>query len=347
MKIGILTFHLGLNHGGYLQAYCMILALRDLGHEAEVINYKNKIHQVTDAFNPWVYRNPFKLLFSWKKNRAFQRAFRKMPMSDFTSNAEQVDWNKYDAILVGSDIVWNYELPSLGHDKVYFGGLPESYNGKLISYAPSCGQMQFDYSVPETVKRSMQRYTSTSARDANTKKFAQLHTGHSETPIVVDPTWLTSKDRGLSKLGIKNYILLYTYRIPEEYVPEIKKFAKERDLKIIGTGYYQSIADKQFSDADPFQWVDLFTNASYVIAGTFHAALYAIRESVKFAVISQPAINTKLEGPMNITGLHNHIIERAQDIESILEMEIDKGEVNAKIADSRKMSLDYLRDALA
>lgn len=36
MKIGILTFHLGLNHGGSFQVYFMILALRELGYEAEV-----------------------------------------------------------------------------------------------------------------------------------------------------------------------------------------------------------------------------------------------------------------------------------------------------------------------
>ena len=65
MKVGTLTFHLGLNHGGYLQAYCLAAAVAEMGAEVDIINYKNPQHFQADKFDPWVYRNPFNLLFNW------------------------------------------------------------------------------------------------------------------------------------------------------------------------------------------------------------------------------------------------------------------------------------------
>ncbi|MBW2166434.1 MAG: polysaccharide pyruvyl transferase family protein, partial [Deltaproteobacteria bacterium] len=44
MKIGILTFHDGINHGGFFQAYSTFSLLRSWGHDVEIINYKNSTH---------------------------------------------------------------------------------------------------------------------------------------------------------------------------------------------------------------------------------------------------------------------------------------------------------------
>lgn len=42
MKVGILTFHEGYNHGAFLQAFCMVRAVRDAGGDPVLINYKNR-----------------------------------------------------------------------------------------------------------------------------------------------------------------------------------------------------------------------------------------------------------------------------------------------------------------
>ena len=39
-KIGILTFHKSLNYGSALQAFALVQKLRELGYDAEVIDYK-------------------------------------------------------------------------------------------------------------------------------------------------------------------------------------------------------------------------------------------------------------------------------------------------------------------
>jgi len=348
MKVGTLTFHSGLNHGGYLQAYCLAAGVAELGAEVEIINYKNPKHYVADKFNPWVYRNPLNLLFNWNKNKSFKKAFDEMALTPFSTNVEGVNWSEYDAIIVGSDIVWNYQAESLGQDPVYFGGIPNSFEGKLISYAPSCGQMAWNHDVPDSINESMARYTAVSARDANTQKFARQYTKHKDIPLVVDPTWLNVSDRGKSNKAKSrhDYILLYAYSVSDAYAHAIKEYAAKEGLKIIGTGYYQSFADEQFSSASPFDWVELIAGARCVMAGTFHAALYAIRESVPFAVIPQEAINTKLKGPMGITGLSHHILKSPDEIEKVLNYDIDYEQVQRQISSARASSITYLEEAL-
>ena len=49
--IGILTFHRGPNHGGYLQAAELVAAVRRAGHDVEIINYQNadaQLHALYD-----------------------------------------------------------------------------------------------------------------------------------------------------------------------------------------------------------------------------------------------------------------------------------------------------------
>ena len=48
MKIGIMTFHWAVNYGAVLQAYALQTYLRNLGHEAYMIDYKpgNRDHNL-------------------------------------------------------------------------------------------------------------------------------------------------------------------------------------------------------------------------------------------------------------------------------------------------------------
>ena len=43
MKIGVLTLALRTNYGGNLQAYALMTALRSLGHEVWLIDYRKQV----------------------------------------------------------------------------------------------------------------------------------------------------------------------------------------------------------------------------------------------------------------------------------------------------------------
>lgn len=40
MKIGILTFHRAHNYGAVLQAYALVTYLKNIGHDAEIVDYR-------------------------------------------------------------------------------------------------------------------------------------------------------------------------------------------------------------------------------------------------------------------------------------------------------------------
>lgn len=106
------------------------------------------------------------------------------------------------------------------------------------------------------------------------------------------------------------------------------------------------VIEKGLGKLTPFEWVDLYSHAHSMVAGTFHGALYAMREGVRFAVLPQEAINTKLKGPMAITGLHNHICDNADNLADILEHTPDKQCIDARIEAARLDSLSFLQNAL-
>ena len=62
MKIGILTFHNAHNYGAVLQAYALKKKISQLGHNVEIVNYRNKIakvqHYCTFAICFFNERNP-------------------------------------------------------------------------------------------------------------------------------------------------------------------------------------------------------------------------------------------------------------------------------------------------
>ena len=79
----------------------------------------------------------------------------------------------FDAIIVGSDEVWNYG-DHKSFNAIKFGqGLACK---KLISYAPSIGNSDLN-NIPHIVSDGLKRFNHLSARDVNTKLLAEKVTG--------------------------------------------------------------------------------------------------------------------------------------------------------------------------
>lgn len=350
MRVGILTFHLGANYGAYLQAWCLTQAVRELGHDASLINYKNKVLLDSNSLKPWVYRRPFRLLHDFRKYRAFHKAHVHMRLEPFTSDPARVDWNAYDAIVVGSDIVWNCELPYMGQDRSYFGQFQVAYRGRLIAYAPSIGPMNPSYAAPSWVAEGLKKFHSIAVRDANTQQFVENQIG-SRPPLVVDPTWLATQTE-TAQLSYKprtsrEILLVYSFPLKGRMVDEIKSFARKHNLLTVGVGYWQNWCDRNWPDVDPFEWVQLFRQAKYIVSGTFHGTLYAIREQRPFCLLANEGSDNKVSTALAITGLKNRHTSDPAAIERILLQPTDYDAVKTKLEEQRRQSLLQLKQALS
>jgi hypothetical protein len=349
MKVGILTFHLGANYGAYLQAYCLADTIRQLGHAVEIINYQNILHHASDRLKPWVYRRPWKLWHDFQKHRTFRRAHADLPLSKFTTNPDQVDWNAYDAIVIGSDIVWNCQLAHLGQDPAYFGQFPVACRGRLIAYAPSVGPMSPDYTVPDRVAEGLRRFHFIGARDVNTQRFVENQTG-SIPPLVLDPTWLMDRaeraPRPCPRRIRQEFLLVYSFQLEGRAADAIKAFARDQGLLTVAVGYWQGWCDRNLADVDPFEWVQLFKQAKYILSGTFHGTLYAIREQRPFCLLANEGSDSKVSTALSLAGLQDRHTADPADIGKILLLPVDYDAVKARLDEQRRQSLFLLKQAL-
>ena len=353
MHVGILTFHNGPNYGGHFQALGMAQAISAMGHDVETIHYKNELHYRGQLIKPWVYRRPLKLWHDWLKHREFDRAVKELPLSsgDLAIDPSKIDWNRYDAIVVGSDIVWNRSILGLGRDEVYFGRFPTEFKGRLIAYAPSIGPMPIDYECPSWMPEALGRFSFIGARDPNTASFVELHTGN-RPPIVADPTWLVDPvaPSGGRKDRIDDRILVYSFPLvgpDKKFAEAIQSFASENGLKIDVTGYYQGWGDRNLGSVSPDRWQRMFGTYRYIASGTFHGGLFSIREEAQFCIITHPAIDTKLEQALKVTQLEDRLIQSPEAIAETLRQSIDFEKVRPLRQSYADQSLALLADALS
>lgn len=349
-RVGILTFHRGPNHGGYLQVSELVSAVASLGHDVEVINYQNPRHQQAERFRPWLYRRPSSLSHAWKKHRVFRKALRRLPLGPFTTHEADLDWNRYATVIVGADVVWDFESPGFGNDAVYFGSFRQRFSGRLASYAPSCGSASPAGVIPSSVRDGLAGFDKVSVRDETTAELVRTCTGR-EATVVVDPTWLPLRGQEAvdSNAGTKpgGYLAVYCHTIDRETATEIRRYARDRGLRIVACGYRQSWADRCESSLSPEQWVDFLRGAEAVFCGTFHGALYAMRLGKRFAVLPNGRIQAKLATPMKMAGLEDHWVERPADLAELLDLEYDHSLALRRLKPLVERSWDYLVDVVS
>lgn len=156
MKIALLTIWHAMNYGAELQAYATVKALKQLGHQVEMIdirlsdchkpNLNGRIGNIISSFGP----AHTKFEGFWKKY---------IPVTKRYCSIEQLqnDPPHSDVYMVGSDQVWNPDLTG-GFAKLFFldfGG----ENVKRISYASSFGTLEWKAKhLTEDVSKLIERF---------------------------------------------------------------------------------------------------------------------------------------------------------------------------------------------
>ena len=140
-RLGILTFHRCINYGSYWQARCLVDGLRAMGADAVLLDHhcsRATRAELRCALSPTLPQRTTRSDFPAyvEKTRKFHRAFERLPLSRrFPIDGPQ-ELEEYDAVIVGSDEVWNLRHPWYGGCSTFYGAGIES---PLISYAASFG----------------------------------------------------------------------------------------------------------------------------------------------------------------------------------------------------------------
>ena len=237
MKTGILTFHYAHNYGAALQAYALREAVRKLGHECHILNYRNRNIQasyertlrkkrvfyltrhLSPVINNWKWNRdiPF-MRVSWEKQHDEFEKFSGSFITEHESGTyydsaelvRKVEGESFDALIAGSDQIWNKSLTG-GFDPVYFLDFP--YGGRKISYAASTGSGSLTPEYEEYLRRVLRPFSAVSLREESLASDIRRKLGINA-ESVLDPSLLLEQNEYIplmckERLTDKPFVFVY------------------------------------------------------------------------------------------------------------------------------------------
>lgn len=284
MKIGIITVHDSANFGSYLQAYAMKKTLENFGHDVFFIKVRSK-KEAKKVFMGTI-RHPKAFLknyfFNLRKYKNFlndRKFFDELEIDD-------IEKNKLDLILIGSDELWNVKTKAFTNERFYGIGIP---GNKKVAFAISCGKAKTeDFNNYPKLVEGMKELNDIFVRDESTKhNMKQLL--NKDCQIVCDPTFLIDVkefDKDYNVPIKQKYLLVYSYNFTEKEQEYIKKFAREKNLLIVSACFKHKFCDRCIN-CSPLQFCKIIQKAEYVVTTTFHGTIFSILNKKDF--ISIPA----------------------------------------------------------
>lgn len=301
--VGIITMHRVQNYGSVLQAYALEKFVSRLGYEAKVIDYifPNKYHARPIRNNKvsLMEKLKFRLLYRVKiQRRRFHDFITKYINTTDTvfRTREAISANPpiFDIYITGSDQVWNYE--SMNGDPTFFCDFAKSK--PRVSFASSFARDVISDKFKDSYASLLRGYEELGVRELSAVDIIRDLIGkHAE--VVCDPTLLLSPAeyddlRSVKRINngkpyILAYILDYAYNPYPTIISVIDKARKELGIDVIYL-HANSINNyhlgKSITDAGPKEFLQLISQASFVVTSSFHGVAFSLNFGIPFYAIT-------------------------------------------------------------
>lgn len=371
MKVGIISMQRVCNKGSFLQAYGLKKMIESLGHQVEFVDYeigKPLFENFADKKKYYVLmvRNAFINLFvnhrflqfvlpdSYRQVVKERKDYKKLLDKYLGVTDEKKYRTSVEALVIGSDEVFNCTQinPEVGYSPELFG--VNNRARKLLSYAASFGNTTYqkilDFCKEEEMKKYFLAFDSISVRDQNSHAIIEKLVGGADyvnlDPVLIWDYMPKIKDRQIRK----DYIIVYAYRarISTEEAKEIKEFAKKVGKKLISVSGQMDFCDEHLS-LDPFECLNLFRHADYVITDTFHGTIFSVINRKNFVTLIRESKGRsygnreKLHDLLDRLGLQDRSYSADKDVlYDRLSAAIDYDSVFEVIKAERKKAMEYL-----
>ena len=362
MRTGIITYHNAINYGAVLQAYALQQVLLGMGVQCDIIDYS------CPAVDKQYRRKKISDRAYWKeyvldflsahrldsKKEAFQK-FRAehLCLSEKIDNASCENFDIYDALIVGSDQVFNPK--NTEGDSFYL--LDFQCNSKKIAYAASIGNNEFlklwkeKYNVDYV--SLLKQFDSISFREEAASVFvSDLMNNSYETTL--DPVILAGTDVWQEFQGdeSEDYIFVYNLGNIPLLVESVKNIQKETGLKVRVVnkdvkGDFLLCDFDNVSSISPIEFLRMLSGAKYVITDSFHGTAFSVLYHKNFISVVNPHkvnTNSRIVDLLKKLNLQERIVTEADGFryDSITTY----AEVDEKIREMQKHSIEWLRKAL-
>lgn len=362
-KVGVITRHAVANYGSLLQSHATEQVIRNLGYEAEIINYIPRYEQSYRlALNGYKIskesrsiRNRAEYIIGQSANFMnsyyFFKRLRKKYLHESLLYSNKNELNlcvkNYDIFCTGSDQVWN-EISAGQIDENYFLGF---VNGRkpCFSYAASFGKSTVDDHNVSVVKSLLKKYDSISVREKSGINI--LEEFNLKGTEVIDPTLLLDRHywKKLTKTVINDeYILVYQLKGHKGFDEFVKKVAETKKIKVFRvTTVLQQIP--MFGKTEYLPNIDrllaLFLNAKCIITDSFHATAFSINLNRNFVTFLPGINNNRVHDFLELVGLEERLLTDYTDL-TFYEKDVDFTKANKVLDKKRIESMEYLERTL-
>lgn len=378
MKTLAIVSAINSNYGTLLQAYATQQVFEGLGFETNILYYtSNPLKDFYRIFNipflktklkavnvrlitriryPLIYKNV------QIREKAFMN-FRKTALKitpKFESKSQLSDFvSRCDGVILGSDQVWNPQNLEMDYYTLNF--VPE--NIPKIAYAPSFGVDEIPGRQIRRTEKYLKRINFISVREIAGAGIVKKLIGKS-VPVVCDPTALLTANQWEQMMSAKKYIrdkyvFCYFLGANETYRKFAEKVSALKGYKIVALQHLDEFvkSDLNFGDivpydVDPSDFVSLIANAEMVLTDSFHGTMFSLYFHKDFFTFnydiqgSKNSVNSRIDSIMDIMDIKDRRLSGTEAVEDCMERQIDWENIDFRLNNFRKESMDYIQNAL-
>ena len=352
MKLAILTFQFAHNYGALLQAYALKEFLKSQGHTVEIANYYPDTFKDTYSINPFAkgvpLRGRVKRVLQYPLRAPQAEAFEAFKQNLLCLNEESGEQsaicdklNKYDAVIFGSDQIWNTRLTK--NDTLYWG---EGICTKKIAYAASLGTSALNAEQENACCRLLPEYSHISLREFGLEmQVGKL--ANKEIKVVMDPVFLLDESKWVKLIRQprmqSNYMLFYFLFEDKRLLQAGLEYAEKRGLEAIEI--HPTLAARHkgcrlVPQIGPQEFLGLIGNADAVCTNSFHAMAFSTIFGKNVIHIPNPSSPKRTTTLLERVGMSLHI---GNELPLYCMSDIDKAILNGQINSSKDFLLNSLR----
>ena len=374
MKIGVITLGLEENYGGILQAYALQKVLRDMGHDAVVIDKDRYLHWsffkksrvYTKRFLKKLFINKNTIVRPDKKNNDEVEILRTNIVPFIQKNIKRretdrrysdINKGEFDAFIVGSDQVWRPRYFDKRIISKAYLSFTKGWDVKRLSYAASFGTDEWLYNRKETKDcgKMLKCFDAVSVRESSAIELCKKHFGV-DAQHLLDPTMLLDKAdyirlfeeaRTPASDGTLMCYILDSNPDKEKIISHIaNKFALKAFTTNSRFDHHELPLEERIQP--PLEnWLRAFHDAKFVITDSFHACVFSILFQKPFIVYGNKSRGmARFSSLLKIFGLENRLITNNQEAEAAINTPIDWDKVNSIKKEWQEKSFKFLRDNL-
>lgn len=353
--IGVVGLWYGINYGSILTYYALYCLLKDLGYDPVMLPKPNILWE--ERFNA---PDTIAQRFIWRHCNVFNpcRIQDEYPRMN----------DRCKDFIIGSDVVWNYDICGKDSDQFFFLDWVES-DHKKIAYAASFGN---GLSGSETYKIKaryyLNKFDAISIRESFGVEQAKKECGRDDIVQVLDPVFvcnpliyqdiISHQSQSSDSPFVFAYILNRDMASQKKELLDLAAAHYNAEIKICGNPNAIEKSKKCYGEnvlpvLSVEEWLYYMKNCSCYIGDSYHALCFSLIFHKPFLIVygsKAPGFSgNRFYSLLQLVGLEDRLISNLDDMENcktILNSEIDWEHVDNVLSDSKEESLAWLKNVL-